>query len=250
MKKVSLSLVLIVIFCTVAFAGKDKSTLKEKIENTKEVKVFFSVREIIDQEDENKLKQANPKAKTDIRTIMPEAYYSSEIKSQVINNLNDGLQLSGALVEGDVSNIPISDDKKTNYRDLTKLPDGFYLIVDIAGEYQRNGKTIPGNQTNGYKPILEKVTNRVEIKAQLFFYEIKDGKINKYGDMLMKTGVLLATCGGVGAETKDYVSAKELEGIYPPLSFIETYKKTLLEYTTDFAARKLKKHNKVVAKRK
>jgi hypothetical protein len=250
MKRMVSSVLLILLISTGVYAGKDKTTLKEKVEKNKPVKIFFSVREIIDQDDEDKLKQTNPKAKTDIRTVMPEAYYSSEIKSQVVKSLNDGMQVGSAFVEGNISTLPASSNKKTNFRDLSKLPDGFYAIIDIAGEYRRVGKTVPGNQENGYKPILEKVTNRLEIKAQLFFYEIADGKIKKYGDMLMKTGVLLATCGAAGKETKEYKSAKELESVYPTLSYLDMYKKTMLEYTNDFAARKLKKHNKVVSKRK
>ncbi len=63
MRKSIISALAIVLVATSAFAGKDKSTLKEKVEKSKTVKVFFNVGEIIDQDNENKLKQTNPNAK-------------------------------------------------------------------------------------------------------------------------------------------------------------------------------------------
>ncbi|NQX97086.1 MAG: hypothetical protein HRT73_04285 [Flavobacteriales bacterium] len=245
MKKSIISALTILLMTTGAYAGKDKTTLKEKIEKSKTVKVFFSVRDIVDAEHERKLQQLKPKAKTDIRTNMPEAFSGTKIKKNVIKVLNDGLKVGEAFVEGDISSLPVSDKKNTSYRDLSKLPDGFYAIIDIYGEYTR----FLERKEVGGKTVFE-ATNRMAIKSHLFFYEVIGGKVKKYGSMLMKSGVLLGHASSALIKTDKLENLEYMEINFPATELLEGFIKTMTEYTVDFAARKLKKHNKVVSKRK
>lgn len=238
MKKVSLSMVLVVIFTTMAFAGKDKSTLKEKVEKSKTVKVFFNVSEIIDQDHENKLKQSNPKSKTDIRTKMPEAFYSSAIKNSVIKNLNEGLEVGSAFVEGDIAELPMSDKKNTNYRDLSKLADGIYALVDITGRYERFVSMSDGV-----------VSNSMKIEANLFFYEVTGGKVNKI-KVNMGMGAFLGRASTATIKTPSLEGLVYLETNFPASPLLAEYTRTMEVNTKDVAARLLKKHNKTISKRK
>ena len=58
-------------------------------------------------------------------------------------------------------------------------------------------------------------------------------------------------CGASSAATKlpNLEGLAYLEKNFPALSLLDTFTKTIKEYSGDFAARKLKKHNKVVSKR-
>lgn len=250
MKKSIISTLFILTFLIIAFAGgKDKETFKEKVEKNKEVKVFFNLRdEIIDIDDERKLQSINSSSHTHIKTPMPEEFASAEIKDKVIKLLNEGLQVS-AFVEGDIETLSKTKNGKYFYRDLSKLPDGFIAIVDIAGEYTRSGIYIPGNVNNGYKPILE-VTNYMQIKSNLFFYEVNAGKVKKYGDMFLKSGVLLGYARTATKKTSKLENLEYMEANFPALPLLEEYTRKMFADTENFAKRKLKRHNKVVAKRK
>jgi len=238
MKKSIISALAILLISTSAFAGKDKSTLKEKVEKSKTVKVFFNVNDILDQEHENKLQQANPKAKTDIRTTMPEAFYSAEIKKNVIKTLNDGLQVGSAFVEGDIAELPASSKKNTNYRDLSKLPDGFYAMVNVTGRYERFVSMSDGV-----------VSNSMKIETNLFFYEVVGGKVKK-AKVNMGMGAFLGRANTETIKTDKLESIEYMEINFPASPLLVEYTRTMKENTTDVAARLLKKHNKVVSKRK
>ncbi|PCJ28123.1 MAG: hypothetical protein COA97_02275 [Flavobacteriales bacterium] len=246
MRKSIISALAILLMTTAAFAGKDKITLKEKVEQSKTVKVFFNVKsDIVDAEDERKLQLIDKSKHTSIKTAMPNEFASKEIKDQVIKTLNEGLQVGSAFVEGDISTLPESSKKATKYRDFSKLEDGLYAMVYITGEYTRflQRKEVEG------KTVFES-SNRMEISSQIFFYEVIAGKVKKYGDMLMKSGVLLGHANTATKKTDKLESLSYMESNFPALPLLDEFKKTMFEYTTSFAKRKLKKHNKVVSKRK
>lgn len=238
MKKVSLSIVLISMILTTAFAGKDKLTFKEKIENSNEVKVYFNVTEIIDRESDKKIKLTNPKGQTDIRTMMPNEFSSDDIKNNVITTLNTEMQVS-AFKLGDVSELGTSSDKQTQFLDLTKLPDGIIAIVQVEGTYTRFVDMAKGGE----------VSNNLEIKTALFFYEIKGGVAKKI-KVNMGMGANLGSSKTVSITTPKLEGLDYLETNFPALPLLENYTNTMKEYTGDFAKRMLKKHNKAISKRK
>ena len=240
------SLFLAMAICAKIFAGgDDKLTLKEKIEQNKEVKVFFTVRDILDENDERLLRASNPNAKTTIRTPMPAEFTSSEIKSSLLTRLNEGLQTGNALVEGDLSTLPESSSSKTHYRDLSKLADGFYAIVYIEGEYKRTieKKTVDGN-------VVLDVSNKMEIRSHLFFYEVISGEAKKYGDMFMKSGVLLGNASSSTVKSAKLENLDYMEKTFPALSLFDEYKSSMRRFAEEFATKQLNKHNKAVSKRK
>ncbi len=242
-KSIISSVLVVILFLMVPHTGgKDKSTLKEKIESNKPVKIFFIVTDIYDKQDERKLQQGNSKAKTHIRTAMPEEFYSSEIKTKVVRLLNDGLEVGNAFEEGDVSTLPESDNYKTKYKDLTKLPDGFYSIISITGEYTRflEKKEVEG------KTVFTS-TNKMQIKSHLFFFDVTSGKVKSYGP---SNGTLLGHASSASTNTDKYESLEYMEANFPALPLLNEYIKTMYEYVDDFTKRKLKKHKKTVAKRK
>jgi len=238
MRKSIISALAIVLVATSAFAGKDKSTLKEKVEKSKTVKVFFNVNDILDQDHENKLQQANPKAKTEIRTTMPKAFYSAEVKNNVIKTLNDGLQVGSAFVEGDVSELPLSSKKNTNFRDLSKLPDGLYAMVNVTGRYTRFVSMSDGV-----------VSNSMKIEANLFFYEVTGGKVKKI-KVNMGMGAFLGRANTETIKTDKLESIEYMEINFPASPLLAEYTRTMNENLLSVTKRLLKKHDKAVAKRK
>ncbi len=238
MKKVSLSIVLIIIFGATAIAGKDKTTFKEEIEGAQEVKVYFNVTEIVDRESDRKMKQTNPKGQTDIRTVMPNEFSSNDIKNNVITTLNTEMQVS-AFKLGDVSELGESSDKQTQYLDLSKLPDGIIAIVQVEGDYIRFVDMAKGGE----------VSNSMEIKANMFFYEIKGG-------VAQKIKVNMGMGANLGSTKTSSIKTPKLEGLdylemnFSALSLLESYTNLIKEYSSDFAKRMLKKHEKSLSKRK
>lgn len=225
--------------------GDDKLTLKEIVEQNKEVKVFFNLRDIKDENDERMQQAANPNAKTALKTAMPADYAGSELKKEVLKILNEGLQVGNAFVEGDLSTLPESNNRKYHYRDLSKLPDGFYAIIDIDGEYTR---TILKKDADG-KTILE-VSNWMEISSHLHFYSLAGGEATKYGGMFSKSGTLLGNARSATVKSTQLENLEYLEKTFPALSLLDEYKKTMYRFTKDFADKQLEKHNKSVSKRK
>lgn len=246
MKKPIITTLIIVLLSAIAYAGgDDKLTLKEKVEQAKEVKVFFDVRDIVDQAAERKLQLLNPDAKTDIRTKMPEGFYDSEIKLNVLKFLNEGLNVGSAFVEADISVLPQVNNSKFQYRDLSKLPDGLYAIITIEGEYSRFLET---KQVEN--KMVEVATNGMEITSHIYFYEVIAGEVSKYGDMMMKSGVLLGNAKSAIVKSGKLENLEYMEANFPALPLLAEFKATMYRFTQDFAARQLKKHEKEIAKRK
>jgi hypothetical protein len=250
MKKVSLSIMLLAMIISSAFAGdkEEKLTLKEKIENSKEVKLFFNVRtDIIDEADENKLKLTNPDAKTKIRTPLPVSFYSEEIKNEVIKILNTGLGVGNAFVEADASSLNATLERNHCYKDMSGLPDGFYAMVYITGTYTRfedqTAKEVDGK-------MVHESSNRMEIDSRLFFYEVEAGKVKKYGDVLMKSGILLGHASAQMIKTYKVEDLEFMETNFPAEPLLDGYKRTMYQFTKDFTERTMKKHEKALAKRK
>ncbi|MBL7932348.1 MAG: hypothetical protein JNL60_10620 [Bacteroidia bacterium] len=229
-----------------SFIGGDdeKLTFKEIVETNKPVKVFFSVGEIIDENDEKRLRVGDPKAKTAVRTAMPPEFYSADIKSGVIKQLNDGLQVGDAFVEGDIASLPESTNSKTQNRDLSKLPDGFYAILDIGGEYTRSmqKRTVEGN-------LVLEVLNFMEIKSRISFYNVKGGDAEKYGDAFSKS-TLLGNARSKTVNSDKIENLEFMEKTFPALSLLPEYKQTMERFLNDFTEKQMKKHNKAISKRK
>lgn len=237
MKKSIISALTVLLFTTAAFAGKDKTTFKEKIENSKEVKVYFNVTEIVDRESDRKMKQTNPNASTDIRTNIPAKFSSDEVKNNVVSILNTEMQVN-AFKLANISDLGKSNDKQTQFLDLSKLPDGIIAIIQVEGDYTRFVDMAKGGE----------VSNRMEIKVNMFFYEIKGG-------VAKKIKVNMGMGANLGSTSTSVIKTPKLEGLdylqtnFPALSLLENYTNTIKEYSGDFAKRMLKKHQKTVAKR-
>lgn len=239
MKKVSLSIILMGVFTSIVFAGgKDKLTLKEKVEKSETVNVYFNVTEVVDRETERKMKQTNPTAKTDIRTKIPTEFSSVDLKTAVVSTLNTEMQVK-AFKLADVSELGESSNKKTQYLDFSKLPDGVIAVVQVEGDYTRFVDM--GN--------AGEVSNSMQIKANMFFYEIKGGVAKKI-KVNMGIGANLGTTKTETIKTPKLEGLSFLETKFPVALLLENYTATMKEYTGDFAKRMLKKHNKVVSKRK
>lgn len=245
MKKLFLQTFALLLFAAKAYAGgDDKLTLKEKVEQSKEVKVFYCVREITDENDERLLKASNPEAKTLIHTAMPAEYAGKDIKDSILNILNRILEVGKTFVEGDASSLPESKNRKTQYKDLSKLPDGFYVLMDVSGEYTRTiqKKVVDGN-------TLLEVLNSMEITSHLHFYEVVKSEIEPYGDMFMRSGVLLGNAKTPVIKSERLENLDYMEKTFPALSLLKEYKESMYRLTNNFAEKQLKKHNKAVSKR-
>lgn len=246
MKKSICLLVSLFLISVSSQAGDDeKLTFKEKAEQQKELKIFFDLREIVDEKDELALKSSNPNAKTSIRTKIPDDFSAPELKALVLTNLNQGLELSNVFMEGDINTIPEVNNNKTQNRDFSKLPDGLYALAVIEGEYKRNinKKTVEGK-------VVMDVSNGMEIKARLYFFEVKGGVVEKYGEGFSKSGVLIASAQASYTKTEQLQGLEYMEKTFPASALIPEYKRTLNTFTQDFAKNQLKKHNKTVSKRK
>ncbi|MCB0402528.1 MAG: hypothetical protein KDD41_10625 [Flavobacteriales bacterium] len=238
MKKINASLLLLFALTLTAYAGgKEKETLKEQVEKNKPVQVIFSLGEIVDEDDEKRLKATDPKAKTAIRTAIPDDFVSDGIRQKVVQLLNDGMQVGSAFVEGDATTLPVSDNPKQHRIDLDKLEDGLYVIIDVKGQYSR----FLDGQTN-------EATHRMEIDAHLFVYEVSGGKANKI-KLNMGMGVLLGEGKAAAVKAGSKGDLAYMEANFPASSVLEDYKRTMFQFTEDFAKRMLKKHEKALSKR-
>ncbi len=231
-----MTLVLVILTASpVVFGAKDKSTLKEKVEKSKEVKIFFNVRDIFDQQEENRLQSSDMNAKSAIRSIMPTSFYTEEIKNGVVNTLNTNMKVSAFKV-GDASTLVKSTKKKFQYVDFSKMPDGIVAIVDLSGDYTR---TFASGRN---------YTHRMEIKANLFFFEVKGGVAKKI-KLNAGMGAFLGRATSPSVESDKMEELPFMEANFKPEAILEEFKKTMVSNSEDFANRMLKKHNKQIAKR-
>jgi len=242
MKKLILGIFAIGILSSLTFSkGKDKSTFIEKVTANKPVQVLFNFNaEMIDADHERKLKQADKNAKTDIRTALPEGFYSQSLKNDIISHLNTGLELENAFVEGDLSTVSKKETAMGGL-DLSGRADGLYAVFFVEGKYTRFGskKEVEG------KTVFE-WRNSLQIMSKLFFYEVIDGKMKSYGS---KTGVVLGLVNTPSTTTNQMESLSYMESNFNASDLLEEYQQKSLSNIDDFTRRKLKKHKKVISKR-
>jgi hypothetical protein len=237
MKRLITGAIILVALSTTLFAkGKDKSTLKEKVEKQQEVFVFFNVRDIYDRQDETRLQSSDMNAKTPIRSEMPQAFYTQEIQQGVVDNLNAGMQVSSFKM-GDASTLVTTNNKKFQYVDFSKMPDGIVMIVDLSGNYTR---TFASGRN---------YTHRMEIEANLFVFEVKGGVAKKM-KVNMGMGAFLGRASSPSKESDKMEDVPFLEESFKPVDIHDEYVKTMTTNTQDFANRMFKKHEKQIAKRK
>lgn len=217
--------------------GKDKLTLKEKVDQAKEVRIYFSNYDITHKPNTNPPQGSTNGgtgcAKFNETTVLPQEY--EDAAKQIIELLNKGLN-TAAFVEGDVTAVPVkSTIGGINDYDWLKHGDQLFAHVVSKGNYVVSNDGLMGEM---------KLSNTLTVTSTLTFYEIANGKVK-----------LVSTKQIVWAKTNKLETAQCDDHAYfvknfPANSLVERFKSLVSAKTAVFVEKEMKKYNKAMKKKK
>jgi hypothetical protein len=233
LKKISIALVLM--SGTVLFVSGQ--TLKERIDQTKEVKVYFSNLDIRHSPNTNPPPGSQQKgtgcAAFSETTPIPADYIEAE--KQVIELLNKGFATT-VFIAGDISAVPVfaSGIQKGN-QDWLKLGEPLVVWVLTSGTYNVQNMGLMGAVDN---------VNSMSVSSALGFIGIVDGKIKSLGNknLVNKTtpSIKAKECGDFAYFTKNF----------PLSTLLDAFKTGIVEKTTDFTTKEMASYEKAMKKKK
>jgi hypothetical protein len=236
MKNVT-KIAIVLIFFLAAVLNVSGQTLKERIDQVKEIKVYFSNPDVRHNPNTNpppgsQNKGTGCQAFTET-TPFPAEYIEAE--KQVIDLLNKGFNTT-AFVAGDISAVPVfaSGIQKGN-PDWLKLGEPLTVFVSTTGTYDVSNMGLMG--------AVDRV-NSLSINSALGFYGIVDGKIKVLGN---KNLVNKATPTIKTKVCDDYAYFVKN---FPLSSLLDAFKTGIAEKTSDFATKEMASYDKAMKKKK
>ena len=209
-------------------------TLKEKIDQTQEIKVYFRNADIVSKANtETKFGTtiAGSGCENFKETIpMPAEYDNALI--HIIDLLNNGFHTK-AFVAGNfsaINNLPFTSSGDLNWLRLGE-PLAFFLSTSGAYYIRRSYGT----------SVRE---NTLEVESYLYVYSVDEGKLKSLGSKMLawaKTEKIESD------KCEDYAWFVKT---FPVASLAEPFKKILVENTTDFIAKEMDKYEKAMKKKK
>lgn len=212
-------------------------TLKERIDGTKEIKVYFSITDVKHNPNTNPppgSQQKGTGCKQFTETTPFPAEYIDASK-QVIDLLNKGFGTT-VFVAGDISTVPVfaSGIQKGN-QDWVKLGEPLVVFVVTSGTYDVTNMGLMGAVDN---------VNSMSVSSALGFYGIIDGKIKVLGNknLVNKTtpSIKAKECGDFAYFTKNF----------PLSTLLDAFKTGIVEKTTDFTTKEMASYEKAMKKKK
>ena len=217
------------------FTGK-KLTLKEKIDQAKEVKVYFQKHDIHHSPNTATVgpTPGTGCSKFNETTELPEEYTSASKK--ILQMLNEGFKTT-AFVEGDIKSVPV---KKTSIGsieipDWVKHGEQLVAIVTFSGTYKVENSGLMGEV---------KLQNSMTVTAYLQFYEIVDGKLEVIVNKHL-ANVASKTKSTTQCDTYDYFVEN-----FPANSLVEPFTSSVEEKVAGFTEKRMKKYDKSMKKKK
>ena len=230
MKKLLMILSAILGMALISIAGgKEKLTLKEKIDKAKTVKVYVDFQSITH--------NPNTQKGTGCTKFNDKTEFTSDYKNEVdniIKKLNEGLS-TDAFIKGDISTVPIKTFSNISMYDYAKMEGEIAVSLTFSGMY----KTTKGSTTD---PNV--IYNAMNFQVDVVFMEIINGRIK-----VIKQGKIAFVNGGINEDSKcgDFAY---FTSSFPLEKYVDEFKKSIDKKTTNITAAIMKKHNKVVEKRK
>lgn len=211
-------------------------TLKERIDQSKEVKVYFSNNDVVHNPNTNSSPGSQAKGtgcpKFTETTPLPADYVDAA--KQVIDLLNKGFNTT-VFVAGDLSIVPLftTGIQKGN-PDWLKLGEPLTVSVTSWGTYEVRNMGLMGEVNN---------VNSLSVSSSLAVYAIVDGKIKVLANknLVSKSSPTKAT---KECDKYDYWLNN-----FPLSSLAEAFKTSIVEKTTDFAQKEMASYEKAMKKK-
>jgi hypothetical protein len=212
-------------------------TIKERIDEAKTVKVYFTIRDIVHAPNTNASPGSPAKGTGCVNftqtTPLP-ANYVDEIK-QIVDMLNKGFNTS-AFVAGDISTVPLFESgmQKGN-PDWLKLGEPIVFTVSAGGEY---------NVTNVGLMGEVKLSNNLSISSGIGVYANVDGKLK---------GLSVKNLGLVNAPAKESKTCADYDYFvknFPLEDYFDKFKASFESKTADFIQKEIENYDKAMKKKK
>jgi hypothetical protein len=209
-------------------------TLKERIDQVKEIKVYFRNADIISKCD-FEVRIASSVSQSGCEKFKEKtpltAEYAEALK-QVIDILNKGFN-TNAFVEGNfaaINDLPLNSEGELNW---LKLGETLTVFFSTSGAYYTKRQP---NQFNK--------ENSLEIDSYIYFFAVDNGKLKT---LLSK---FLFTVKSPIVKTDKCVDYAFFLKNFPLSSFAEPFKTKLVAGTTDIIEKEMAKYDKAMKKKK
>jgi hypothetical protein len=236
MKNVT-KIAIVLIFFLATVLNVSGQTLKERIDQVKEIKVYFSNPDVRHNPNTNPPPGSQNKgtgcpAFTET-TPFPAEYIEAE--KQVIDLLNKGFNTT-AFVAGDISTVPVfaSGIQKGN-PDWVKLGEPLTVLVSTSGTYDVSNVGLMG--------AVDRV-NSLSVNSALGFYAIVDGKIKVLGTKNLVNKVTPTVKTKVCDDYAYFVKN------FPLSTLLDEFKNGIASKTTDFTTKEMASYDKAMKKKK
>lgn len=220
-----------------SFVG-GKLTLKEKIDQAKEVKVYFNIIDIEHSPNTEPVGQTKGTgcSKFNETTKLPEGYTNAFKK--ILQMLNDGFKTT-AFIEGDIKSVPVKTNKLgIEITDWVKQGEQLTATVTFLGKYNVENNALPTD-------VGVSLENSMSITAYMKFFEIVDGKL----EMIVMTKYL-ANVSSKAKKTKECNTYDYFVENFPANSLVESFNSSVEGKVAGFTEKRMKKYEKAMKKKK
>jgi hypothetical protein len=204
-------------------------TLKERIDSTKIVKVYFFSHPIVHNPNKVKINSGTTCDKFKETTPLPVEYIDATKK--VVDLLNKGFNTT-VFVTGDIGTLPTSYGEI----DWVKLNEPLTIQVHTSGEYTVYNAAMAGEAT--------KLKNYLHVESSLWVYGIVKGK-EKYF-----TGAKIADEATPSIKSTDCEKYDYFVKNFPANSLVEPFKISTDTKTKEFIGIEMAKYEKAMKKKK
>ncbi len=234
MKKSIISALVILLMTTTVFAGKDKTTLKEKIDRSEKISYYLDMQPIV----HNPKKSSTGKVckKFPETTIFPLSFEAEA--SNIIDLFSKEMGINSIVAE-DITNVPVKTLSGRSMNDYSKggrKEGDLVIVLAFHGTYNSH----KGNNTS---PDAD--WNTATFGANLTILEVISGgrtKVLKTSNIALVSATMVEskTCADYAFFTTNFPVENYKK------DFIKSYEQKLPKLTGKI----IKKHNKAVSKRK
>jgi hypothetical protein len=226
-----IAVVLVLLSGTAFFASGQ--TLKERIDQAKEIKVYFRNRDIEHNPnrdgDPEKLRQGTNCEKFNETTPLPEGYIDAVKK--IPEMLNRGFNTT-VFVSGDLSYLSSLPVNSMGELDWVRLGEPLTFFVSTSGHYSVNKFPNTGKE------------NTMEIESYLYVYTIEDGKIKTLSSNILAWKQTQA----IKTQKCDDYAWFVIN--CPAASLVEPFTISVTEKTNKFIEKELSSYNRAMKRKK
>jgi hypothetical protein len=228
MKNFTKFLITLMVFSGMMF-NLPAQTIKERIDEAKTVKVYFSISDIVHDpntkgDPTNQASKGTGCVKFTQTTPFP-ANYTEEV-IQIVEMLNKGFNTT-AFVAGDISTVPLIESGilKGN-QDWVKLGEPIVFVVGLGGKYQVTNMGLMGSVS---------LIAAMYINSSIAVYAPVSGKVK---------ALSVKNLGSVAAPGKDTKTCPDYDYFvknFPLADYFDKFKESFEKKTTDFITKEMSK---------